>query len=680
MSRNMLADETSPYLLQHADNPVHWYPWGEDALARAKAEGKPILLSVGYAACHWCHVMAHESFEDEETAAVMNELYVNIKVDREERPDLDAIYQAALALMGEQGGWPLTMFLTPEGEPFWGGTYFPPRAGYGRPGFPDLLVHIDRIYRTEGDKVAQNTRAIVGAIAEMSAAKPGDPPSPADVAAVTGALAGEIDREHGGFGTAPKFPQCAILRTMWAHGDAGVRDAVALTLDCMAQGGIYDHLGGGFARYSTDPVWLAPHFEKMLYDNAQFVELYTIAWRATQNPFHAERVAETVGWLLREMNHPDGGFYSTLDADSEGVEGKFYVWDAAEIDSVLGDDAAWFKDAYDVRLGGNWDEVTILNRTRSPARRSDADEARLAEMRVKLFAAREPRVRPGLDDKILADWNGLMIAALAEAAMTFEAPEWLDAAVRAYAFVRDRLAAEQPGGSIELLHSWREGKANNRATLDDYAALARAALALHEATLANMGEGGTGYLADAKALVACMEAHFSDGPGAGGAYYFTSDLADDVIVRTRNGYDNATPSGNGMAALALARLWLHTGEDAYRARAEDIVRFFAGEIRTNAFSFASLMDASVFLAGATQVAVVGDPADPATRALHAAAFRGAATDRVVQVVAPGAALPDGHPATGKGTVEGAPAAYVCRGPVCALPITDPDALVAELSA
>jgi uncharacterized protein YyaL (SSP411 family) len=675
MPRNMLADETSPYLLQHADNPVHWYPWGADALARARDEGKPILLSVGYAACHWCHVMAHESFEDEETAAVMNELFVNIKVDREERPDLDAIYQAALALMGEHGGWPLTMFLTPDGEPFWGGTYFPPRAGFGRPGFPDLLVHIDRIYRTEPDKVAQNTAAIVGAIADMAQPKPGDPPGPDEVAGVADLLAGEIDCDHGGFGTAPKFPQCAVLRMMWAHGGAPAQNAVTLSLDRMAQGGIYDHLGGGFARYSTDPVWLVPHFEKMLYDNAQFVEVYTLAWRRTRDPLYAERVDETVGWLAREMTHPDGGFYSTLDADSEGVEGKFYVWTKDELAAVLGDDSEEFAAAYDVTVSGNFEDANILNRTRSPARRADADEARLAGMRAKLFAARAPRVRPGRDDKILADWNGLMVAALVEAAMSFDRPEWLAAARRAYGFVRDRLATETADGPIELLHSWCDGKARNRATLDDYAALAGAALALHEAT------GEAPFLGGARALVATLEARFADGdPESGGAYFFTADDADDVIARTRTGYDNATPSGNGLAACALVRLWLLTGADAYRARAESIVRGFAGDMRGNAFSYPTLMHAAAMLAAATQVAIVGAPDDPATTALHAAAYRGAAADRVIQMVAPGASLPAGHPATGKGAVDGAPAAYVCRGPVCSLPIADPDALAAELSA
>ncbi|HCP01487.1 MAG TPA: thioredoxin domain-containing protein, partial [Rhodospirillaceae bacterium] len=433
---NLLAKETSPYLLQHADNPVHWYPWGEAALAKARAEQKPILLSIGYADCHWCHVMAHESFEDETTATVMNRLFINIKVDREERPDLDVIYQGALSLMGEQGGWPLTMFCTPEGKPFWGGTYFPPRAGFGRPGFPDLLEHIDKIYRNEREKVESNTGAILGALAEMTHPKPGVAPGPEEITALANLLADQVDARHGGFGTAPKFPQCGVLQLIWAHGSNLAKAKVALTLDRMAQGGIYDHLGGGFARYSTDAAWLVPHFEKMLYDNAQLLTLYAQAWRRTRNPLYQQRAEETVGWLLREMTHPNGGFYSTLDADSDGAEGKFYVWSEAQIDAALGAGAATFKAAYDVRPEGNWDGHNILNRSHNPALKDEATEAQLAAARAALFEVRAPRVRPALDDKILTDWNGLMIGALVEAAMTFARPDWLDAADNAYRFVR----------------------------------------------------------------------------------------------------------------------------------------------------------------------------------------------------------------------------------------------------
>ncbi|MEK9831495.1 MAG: thioredoxin domain-containing protein [Rhodospirillaceae bacterium] len=668
-TENLLANETSPYLLQHADNPVHWYPWGDKALARAQAERKPILLSIGYAACHWCHVMAHESFEDPATAEVMNRLFINIKVDREERPDLDAIYQGALGLMGQQGGWPLTMFCTPEGKPFWGGTYFPPRAGFGRPGFPDLLEHIDKIYRDEQEKVQSNTGAILGALGEMAQPRPGIAPSPEQITQLANLMANQVDARHGGFGTAPKFPQCGVLQLIWAHGSDLARSNVTLTLDRMAQGGIYDHLGGGFARYATDAAWLVPHFEKMLYDNAQLLTLYAQAWRRTENPLYRQRSEETVGWLLREMTHPDGGFYSTLDADSEGVEGKFYVWDEAEIDAVLGDEAGFFKDAYDVRPDGNWDGHTILNRSRDPELKDDDTEGRLAAARKLLFAARAPRVRPGLDDKILTDWNGLMIAALAEAAMTFDRPDWLDTARNAYGFVHKNLSTDT-GDAIELSHSWRDGGARHRATLDDYAALMAAALALHETT----GEGG--YLEDASGLAATVEAQFA---ATDGAYFFTSNRATDLITRTRTGFDNATPAGNGLLAVVYTRMFFLTGEPSYRDRAAGIVEAFAGELQDNAFGYGTLLRAAGLLAEAVQVAIIGAPDDADTKALHAAAYRGCIPDRIVSVVAPDGALPDGHPATGKTREGGQATAYVCRGPVCSLPITDADALTQELA-
>src|SRR5215469_4910453 len=416
MDRNRLGDETSPYLLQHKDNPVHWRAWGEEALADAKAQDKPILLSVGYAACHWCHVMAHESFENPAIAGLMNDLYINIKVDREERPDLDAIYQHALALLGEQGGWPLTMFLSPDGEPFWGGTYFPPEPRWGRPGFAQVLQGIAQTFRAEHDKVEKNVLPLR-----------------------------DVDPLNGGIGTAPKFPQCGIFELLWRgwkrSRQAPFRDAVLRTLTTICQGGIYDHLGGGFARYSVDARWLAPHFEKMLYDNAELIDLLTLVWQEVRDPLYAQRVAETIGWLEREMVTSSGGFASSLDADSEHEEGKFYVWSAAEIDSLLGDDSAVFKDFYDVSPDGNWEGHNILNRLDHPALADEATETMLARCREKLFAVRIPRVRPGLDDKVLADWNGLMIAALAHAGLVFQRPDWLALAERGFAFVERDMAA-----------------------------------------------------------------------------------------------------------------------------------------------------------------------------------------------------------------------------------------------
>ena len=478
---NRLAEETSPYLLQHADNPVHWNPWGPDALARAKAENKPILLSIGYAACHWCHVMAHESFENDAIAALMNQHFVNVKVDREERPDIDTIYMQALHLMGEQGGWPLTMFLTPDGEPFWGGTYFPPTGRWGRPGFTDVLEGLAKVWRETPEKAGEAASTLRESIAGLGRAEAGAhiPVSVNDEAAHR--LAGQFDMKEGGLGTAPKFPNPSVLELLWRaylrNGDRAARDATLLTLDKMSQGGIYDHLGGGYARYSTDARWLAPHFEKMLYDNAQLLDLLVAAWKETANPLYEARIRETIAWTLREMIADGGGFAATLDADSEGVEGKFYVWTEAGIDAALGADAALFKTAYDVGPGGNWEGKTILNRNHG-AGPFDADhEARLARCREVLLQLRAARVRPGWDDKVLADWNGLMIGAMANASAVFGEPAWLEAAETAFRFV---CTAMQEGGRLH--HSHRDGRTRHAATLDDYAAMARAALALHEVT------------------------------------------------------------------------------------------------------------------------------------------------------------------------------------------------------
>ena len=672
MAANQLGKETSPYLLQHAGNPVAWLPWGEAALAQAQVQDKPIMLSIGYAACHWCHVMAHESFEDKAIAALMNELFVNIKVDREERPDLDAIYQSALALMGEHGGWPLTMFCTPAGEPFWGGTYFPPAARFGRAGFPDVLRQVARIYRSESDKITQNVSALRDALARLSQPQQAGIATLADIGAIAEKLAGNFDPEHGGLRGAPKFPQPSLLRLLWlAHtqtGAAAVHDAVTLSLDKMAQGGIYDHLGGGFARYSVDDVWLVPHFEKMLYDNAQLVELYTLAWQETASALHAQRVAETVDWVLRDMVNADSGAFSaTLDADSEGVEGKYYVWTPDEIDALLGADAAAFKAAYDVRDGGNWEGTTILNRSHAPAFGDPAAEARLAQSRAILLQAREQRIPPGLDDKVLADWNGQMIAALTRASQAFDQPAWLTAALRAYTFVAE---AMQTGG--RLMHVWRAGLLKNAGTLDDYANMCRAALDLHEA----MGDGA--LVRQAEAWVATLDRHYWD--DAHGGYFFTADDARDLITRTKSAADNAVPAGNGTLVEVLARLYLLTGEDRYRARAEAIATAFAGEVQRHALPFATLLVGAASLQDALQIVVVGDRAAADTKALLATINAASLPVRALMVVAPAAALHQGHPAAGKGQIDRQATAYLCRGPVCSAPVTEPTALAAALRA
>ena len=677
-ARNTLDRETSPYLLQHRDNPVHWQAWSPEVLRAAKALGKPILLSVGYAACHWCHVMAHESFEDPDTAALMNDLYVNIKVDREERPDIDAIYQSALALLGQQGGWPLTMFLTPDAEPVWGGTYFPPDQRYGRPAFRDVLLRVRQVFDTDRGTVDKNRTALTQALANQSGPVRDQHGNPATVALsldivaqVAKRLADETDAEHGGIGKAPKFPQASVLLLMlraWLRtGDTACRDAVRLTLDRMCMGGIYDHLGGGFARYSTDEVWLVPHFEKMLYDNAQLLEVLTLAWKATHSPLYAARVRETVDWVLREMTAEGGGFAATLDADSEGEEGRFYVWSAAEIEAVLGGDAEPFKAAYNVTPAGNWEGQNILNRTPARGLNDSMTEALLAQCRNFLLTARAARVRPGWDDKVLADWNGMMIAAMAEAAATFDEPLWLEAAKRAFAFVRDTL-----GQGGRLRHSWRRGLLNRTGLLDDHAQMARAALKLYDIT------GEAGYLADARAWVAACERHFRD-PEHGG-YFLTADDAENLIVRTRHAHDNATPPGNAVLAEVCARLWLVAGEADYRRMAEDIVDAFVGELARNFFPLASLLNAFETLARAPQVVVVGRPGASDTRALVRIALEAPQPDRVLSVLGPNEVLAASHPAHGKTMQDERATAYVCFGTSCSLPIIEPAELAKELAA
>ena len=671
--QNALGGETSPYLLQHKDNPVHWQPWSQEALAAAKRDDKPILISIGYAACHWCHVMAHESFESPDIARLMNERFVNIKIDREERPDLDTIYQSALSLLGEQGGWPLTMFLTPDAEPFWGGTYFPPENRWGRPGFPQVLERMAAIYHNDKDKVAKNTGALVDALHKMSQL-----PEPSDTAALSrdllntmaARLAQGIDRDHGGLGGAPKFPQTTALEFIWRAylrtGDAHLRDAVTLSLDHMCQGGIYDHVGGGFARYSTDDQWLVPHFEKMLYDNAMLIDLLTAAWQHTRSPLYAARVRETVDWCLREMIAEGGAFAASLDADSEGEEGKFYVWREQDIDALLVSDSAHFKSVYDVTPAGNWEGRTILNRSANLALGDTASEASLEGMRTVLLSARAQRTRPGWDDKVLADWNGLMIAALTNASLAFGIREWRTAAERAYAFVSTQMSAPDD----RLWHAARAGRTRNAGLLDDYANMARAALTLYEAS------GSESTLADARRWTATLDRQFWD--DGGGGYFQTPADGEILIARPRTAADNATPAGNGTMVGVLARLYLLTGDTAYQHRADALVNAFAPEIGRNFFPLTTFLNGFDVLTGPVQVVVIGGRADRETAALLDVIFTHALPNRIVSVVAPGEALPQSHPAAGKGRADGRATAYVCVGNTCSLPVTEPAALAAAL--
>ncbi|WP_225308453.1 thioredoxin domain-containing protein [Hypericibacter terrae] len=675
LGSNRLGLSTSPYLHQHQANPVHWQTWDPETLAAAQALDRPILLSIGYAACHWCHVMAHESFENPAIADLMNERFVNIKVDREERPDVDQIYQAALSLLGQQGGWPLTMFLTPQGEPFWGGTYFPPAERWGRPGFPDVLKSISDIYRTERGKVASNVTAIKNALRSMAEPRPGGAISMELTDRIAQHLLQQVDREHGGIGGAPKFPQEPTFELLWRgwqrNSDSEMREAVLLTLTRMAQGGIYDHLGGGFARYSVDAEWLVPHFEKMLYDNAQLVEQYTLIWQETRSALYEARIRETIGWALREMRAEAGpsghrGFASSLDADSEHEEGKFYVWTESEIDAALGKDATLFKRIYDVHPDGNWEQKTILNRTAHPDLMDEFSEGALLKSRAKLLALRGARVRPGFDDKALADWNGLMIAALVFAAQALDQPDWLGVAREAFAFVTQDMTKDG-----RLRHSYRAGRLQHPATLDDYANNARAALRLHEAT------GDPSYIAQIEAWLEILDRHYWE--KTGGGYFFAADDTTDLVQRPRNAHDNAVPSGNGTMVAVLAKLHYLTGKPAYRDRAEAVVGAFAGEIERNFFPLATLLNANDLLQNAVQVVLVGDANAPAMQAMRRAVHGVSLPNLVLQSVAAGTALPAGHPAAGKSAPAGQVAAFVCRGQTCSLPFTDPERLQAALA-
>ena len=670
MDRNRLGDETSPYLLQHKDNPVHRQPWSEASLAAAKAADKPILLSIGYAACHWCHVMAHESFENPQIAARMNDLFINIKVDREERPDLDAIYQHALALMGEQGGWPLTMFLTPDGEPFWGGTYFPPDQRWGRPGFPQVLDAMSDAYTRDRDKVAKNVVALREALQKLGRPEHGGTIGRELLDRVAERLLRETDQLHGGIGTAPKFPQTGVLELLWRAwrrtGQAPYRDAVVKALDAMCQGGIYDHLGGGFARYSTDARWLVPHFEKMLYDNAELVDLMTLVWQETKSPLYRQRVDETLGWVNREMVIPEGGFASSLDADSEHEEGKFCVWTEEEIDAVLGERASLFKRFYDVSPQGNWEGKNILNRSKLPELADQDREQELATCRTLLLLARERRVRPGWDDKVLADWNGLMIAAMANAGAVYGRPEWVETARRAFDFIGHKMT----GANGRLLHSWRAGRARHPANVDDYANLSRAALALHEAT------GDDNFLLQARDWIAVLNRHYWDETGRG--YFFAAADTEGLIARAKTAADSAVPAGNSTMVGVLARLAILTGEEAYRRRAEAIVETFSGEVARNFFALATLLNNVELLEKPLQIVLIGEKNDPAFQSLLRASYAASLPNRVLLSLSPGMPLPPGHPASGKGLVDGKPAAYVCEGPVCSLPNTDRESLLETL--
>ena len=677
---NRLIHATSPYLLQHAHNPVDWYEWGEEAFARARAEDKPVLLSVGYAACHWCHVMAHESFEDEATAQVMNDNFINIKVDREERPDIDSIYMTAVQAMTGGGGWPMTMFLTSEGVPFYGGTYFPPTPRYQMPAFTQVLFSVADAYRNRRDELLSAGSELVEQMRQASTAKLLEGqigPQVFDEAYAV--LHGQFEPTYGGFGGAPKFPQPMtyefLLRYAQRTDTPLAWQMLHKSLHAMAEGGMYDQLGGGFHRYSVDERWLVPHFEKMLYDNALLARVYTEMFQATGEPFYRRIAEETLDYIVREMRHPDGGFYSTQDADSEGEEGKFFVWTPAELREILRGDALLFGQVYDVTERGNFEGKNILHLLRQPAEVArvtgmplERIEAALARGRQFLFEARERRIKPGRDEKVLTAWNGMALRAFAHAARALGRDDYRVVAEQNAEF----LLRELRTADGRLLRAWKDGRAGTvPGFLDDYALLADGLLALYEATFEPR------WLHASRALADEMLARFWD--DTIGGFYDTADDHEALVVRPRDTGDNATPSGNSAAAEVLLRLAIIFDQPIYRARADAILGSLATFLARYPTGFGRYLAAAEFaLAAPHEIALVGTPAAPDMQALCAVIFQPFRPNKVVvQSNASGPTF-ESPLLEGRAQIGGQATAYVCHHYACQLPVNEPGALAAQL--
>lgn len=667
-SENRLIHESSPYLRQHAHNPVDWYPWGPEALDTARRENKPILLSIGYSACHWCHVMAHESFEDADTAAVMNELFINIKVDREERPDLDKIYQTAYQLLnGRPGGWPLTMFLMPDDHtPFFGATYVPKVARYGMPAFTDLLRRLMDFYQNREADVRQQNDSLRKALqaGPTRVAKTGYALNPQPLTEAVAQLAQSFDSSYGGFGRAPKFPHPTHLEHLlhqWQRTDnEQARDMALLTLRRMAEGGVYDHLGGGFCRYSVDEKWLIPHFEKMLYDNGPLLGLYAAAWRATGEPLFQQVTEETAAWALREMQDVQGGFYATLDADSEGVEGKFYVWDREDIRALLtAEEYEAFAPRYGLDRIANFEGHWHLHAARPLA---ESSTELVARARQKLFQARSQRIWPGRDEKILTSWNALMIKGLATAGRYLERPDWLAAAEQALDFIRAELWRDG-----RLLAVYKDGQARLPAYLDDYAFLLEAVLELLQ------GRWRDADLEFAQQLADTLLAHFED-KGKQGGFFFTADDHEPLIQRPKPLFDDALPSGNGVAALALLRLGHLLSHMPYLVAAERVLKTAWPSLEQNPAACGALLLALEGYYHPAETIILRGPAD--TLATWQTALNRTYTPlRLTLAIPADAHLP---PFLAQKAGPG-PVAYVCRGTRCSTPITDLAALEQALA-
>jgi uncharacterized protein YyaL (SSP411 family) len=671
---NRLINETSPYLLQHAHNPVDWYPCGTDALEKAQREDKPIFLSIGYAACHWCHVMEHESFEDEGTAALLNENFVSIKVDREERPDLDSIYMRAVVALTRQGGWPMSVFLTPEGVPFYGGTYFPNTRRYSMPAFADVLKAVTDAWKNRREQIKASGVKILQVIRDDLIESQGAPLDRRILDQATTTIYQSFDWTNGGWGSAPKFPQpltieFLIRRYVTTHDDLLLK-MIVKTLDQMARGGMYDQLGGGFHRYSTDAAWRVPHFEKMLYDNAQLARVYLHAWQITQDHHYRHLAEQTLDYVAREMTDPRGGFYSTQDADSEGHEGEFYVWTVAEIRAVLGDEAPIFLNAYGVTEGGNFEGKNILSIARdldvlaAMHRLSQTEiETRLETARQKLLAGREQRVKPARDDTVLAAWNGLMLAAFAQAARALNRADYRVIAERNADFVLSEM--REPIG--RLRRSWKQGKARLNGYLEDYANLAEGLLTLYETTFHPR------WFVAARELGDAMLAHFADPQGG---FFDTSDDHEALVMRPKDMQDNAVPSGNAMAATVLLKLGAFTGDYRYREAAERALQSAQRALRTAPLGFAQWLSALDFALGdVKEIAIIGTP--DASRGLLDVVFREYRPSQIVALGTPGESSP--IPLLGgRAQLNGRATAYVCQNLACRLPVTEPEALKAQL--
>ncbi len=675
---NRLIHETSPYLLQHAHNPVDWYPWGKEALTRAKQEQKPILLSIGYSACHWCHVMERESFENEEIAAVMNELFINIKVDREERPDLDEIYMNAVQIMTRQGGWPMTVFLTPDLKPFYGGTYYPPTDRYGRPGFPKVMHAVSEAFSDQNTEVLQQAEQITGHLSQMSnVVDPHHHELTEEL--MTNAFQNyraQFDSQHGGFGNAPKFPPSMglpfLLRYWHQSGNANALEMVELTLEKMARGGMYDQLGGGFHRYSTDAHWLVPHFEKMLYDNAQLVVAYFEAYQATQKPFYRDIATETLDYVLREMyDAENGGFYSTQDADSEGVEGKFFVWEPNDVEDIIGEEnAKIFCEYYDITPQGNFEGENILQ-VQVPsdifARKLQMDvealEALLADGKQKLFEEREKRIKPGLDDKILTSWNGIMIRGMAMGYQLTGKLEYLEACEKSAEFVLTVLS--QDNGL--LLRTYRDGKSHLNAYLEDYSYFIAGLIALYEASFESR------WLTEAERLAHIMIDQFGDDTGDG--FFFTGKAHETLIVQSKSAYDGATPSGASMAIHSLLRLAKHLDNPEFHDKAvETLLLYFHQMEGMPSGSGQLLCELAFLLSTPKEIAIVGEQGAAKTEAMLAALHSTYQPNKIVALSESG----DGQTLpllAGKTQVDDTATAYVCENYVCQAPTTDVEAFV-----